>query len=74
MVEKLRTDLSANSVLTGEKEQVKRQKNEFQKKGKIPSYVSTKKESNSKSGLKTLGIQKYQSLPPHVPPFPPGFK
>ena len=22
----------------------------------------------------TLGIQKYQCLPPHVPPFPPGFK
>ena len=24
--------------------------------------------------LKTLGIQKYQCLPPHVPPFPPGNK
>ena len=22
----------------------------------------------------TLGIQKYQCLPPHVTPFPPGFK
>ena len=22
----------------------------------------------------TLGLQKYQCLPPHLPPFPPGFK
>ena len=41
---------------------------------KITSFVSIKKGSNYKSGLKKMGLNKYQCLTPDVPPFVPGNK
>ena len=46
------------------------------KKGKIKSLATstTRKDRTPNQDKNTLGIKKDQSLPPHVPKFPPGFK
>ena len=45
-------------------------------KGKIKLLATSpsRKDPIPNQDKNTLGIQKYQSLPPHVTPFPPGFK
>ena len=77
VVDKILTGISVLSGATGETSSCltgETRASVTPEKEKIPSCVSTNKGSNSKSVLKTLGLQKYQVLPPHVPPFPPGMK
>ena len=74
---KLRTYLSVNFVLTGEtKTSVTPGKRIPRKKRNIKS-LATSPPRNDKSlnqDKNTLGLQKDQCLPPHVPPFLTGFK
>ena len=46
------------------------------KKIKIKSLATSPpwKDPISNQDKNTLGLEKYQSLPPHIPPFPAGFK
>ena len=74
---KLRTDISVNSRLTGEtRASVTPEKRIPRKKRNIKSLATSppRKDPIPNQDKNTLGIQKYQCLSPHVPPFPPGFK
>ena len=73
----LLTDLSINSGLTGQtRASVTPEKGIPRKKMKIKSPATSPpgKDSIPNQDKNNLGIQKDQFLPPHVPPFTPGFK
>ena len=77
VVDKLRTDLSVNSGLTGEtRASVTPEKRISRNEIKIKSLdtLPPRKDPIPNQDTNTLGLQKYQCLPPHVPPFPPRFK
>ena len=77
MLGKIRNDLSVNSVLTGETGAiVTPEKRVPRKKINIKSLAKSqlRKDPIPNQDKNTLGLQKYQCLPPHVPPFPTGFK
>ena len=77
MVDKLRTDLSVNSVLTGEtRVSISPEKRITRKKRNIKSLATLppRKDPIPNQDINTLGLKNYQYLPPHVPTFPPGFK
>ena len=76
-MEKLWTDLYVNYGLTGEtrasvtpEKRIPRNKIKIKSLATLPSI----KDPIPNEDKNTLGLKKYRSLPPHVPPFPPGFK
>ena len=76
-MEKIRTDLSVDSWLTGEtRESVTPEKCIIRKKINIKSLapLTPRKDPIPNQDKNTLGLQKYQWLPQHVSPFPHGFK
>ena len=70
----MRNDLSVLSVATGAS--ITPEERITRKKRKIKSLAASppRKDPITNQDKNTLGIEKYQSLPPHVPKFPPGFK
>ena len=77
MADKLRTDLSVNSGLAGEtRASVTPEKLIPRKKRNLKSLATLppRKVPIINQDKNTLGLQKHQFLPTHVPPFPPGFK
>ena len=77
VVEKLQTDLYVNSGLTVEtRASVTPVKHIPGKKRNIKSLATSppRKDPIKNQDKNNLGIQKYQCLPPHVSPFPHGFK
>ena len=77
VVDKLQNDLSLNSGLTGEtRASVTPEKRIPIKKRNMKSLAMSppRKDIITNQDTNTLGLQKYQRLPPHVPPFPPIFK
>ena len=77
MVDKLRTDLSVMYGVTGETgASVTPEKRIPTNKIKIKSLATSPpiKDPIQNQNTNNLGIKKYQSLPPHVPKFPHGFK
>ena len=77
VVDKLWTDLSVNSGLTGETRASVTPENAFQEnKGNIKSIatLTPRKDPIPNQYKNNLGLQKYQCLPPHVPQFSTGFK
>ena len=76
-MEKIRTNLSFNSGLTGEtRASVTPEKIIPGKKRNIKSIAASppRKEPIPNQNKNTLGLQTHQYLPPYVPQFPPGFK
>ena len=76
-MDKLRTYLSVNSVLTGETRTLVTPGKRIPRKKRNIKSLATSPPRNDKSlnqNKNTLGLQKYQCLPPHLPAFPPGFK
>ena len=74
---KLQTDLSVNSGFTGEtRASVTPEKCIPKKTINIKSLATSppRKYKIPNQDKNTLGLPKYQCLPPHVPQFPPGFK
>ena len=76
-VDKLRTDISVNSRLTGEtrarvttEKRIPRNK----RKKKSPAMSPPRKDTIPNYDKNTLGLQKDQFLPSHVPLFSSGFK
>ena len=72
MVGKLRSDLSVNSGLTGDTRAIVMPGIRIPRKKKyIKSLAmsSPRKDPITNQDKNTLGLQKYQLLPPHVPPF-----
>ena len=77
MVDKLQTDLSINYALTREtRASVTPGKSIPGKKRKIKPLATSppRKDLIPNQDKNTLGLQKYQCLPPQLPPFNPGFK
>ena len=77
VVDKLRTDLSVNFVLTGEtRVSVTPDKRIPRKKRNIKplAIYPPRKDTIPNQDKNTLGLQKDQCLPPHLTPFSPGFK
>ena len=77
VMDKLWTDLSANSGSPGEtRVSATPEKRIPRKKINIKSLATSppRKYPIPNQDKNNLGLQKYQCLPPHVPPFPPGFK
>ena len=74
MVPKIRTDLSILSGVTGDS--IPPEKRIPRKKSKIKSLASLPPRKYPIPNLdkNNLGIEKDQSLPPHIHKFPPGFK
>ena len=76
-MDKLRTYLSVNSVLTGETRMTATTGKRIPRKKRNIKSLATSPPRNDKilnQDKNALGLQKYQCLPPHVPEFPPGFK
>ena len=76
-MEKLRTDPSVNSGLTGEtRASLTLEKRIPRKKINIKSLAMypQRKYPIPNQDKNTLGLQKYKCLPPQVPPFSSGFK
>ena len=77
VVDKIWTYLSVNSGLTGEtRASLTPEKHIPRKKRSIKSLATSppRKYPIPNQDKNSLGLQKYQCLPPHVHPFPLGFK
>ena len=77
VVDKILTDLSVDSGLTGEtRTSVALEKRIPRKERNIKALASSppRKDPIPDQDKNNLGLQKEQCLPPHVPPFPPRFK
>ena len=77
MLDKLRTYLSVNFVLTGETRTIVMPGKNIPRKKRNIKSLATSPPRNDKSlnqDKNTLVIQQYQCLPPHLTTFPPGFK
>ena len=73
----VRTDLSVLSAVTGEtRASVTPEKLISRKKRNMKSIAMSppRNDPTPNQDKNALGLEKYKILPPHVPPFPPGFK
>ena len=76
-MDKLRIYLSVNSLLPGETRTIVTPGKRIPRKKRNIKSLATSPPRNDTiidQDKNTLGLQKYQCLPPHVPAFPPGFK
>ena len=74
MVDKIQTDISVLSGATGASITPGKRIPGKKKNMKSLATPSLRNDTITSQGINTLGIEKYQSLPPHLPKFTPRFK